>query len=557
MIDAALTRGPSWLRTLAYHFESFRTFRSGKFRYQDFFPVFKTGRVLIGEEIRLKTPETYVAQYYREENVARALPSVFDYMAYKLEILPAKRKKAGTIHAIEVDQAPAALPLSLINERSPQRIGNEFKVNLGFGGVKRSFSNWAQNRFHYLRLDQPGRYEIDSDFDLSIGGLIPLNRRSNGKKRVVIAVFIDGLSAEVLSPKNAQDWFPHSSEFFAKGSQFRSSFSTGQWTFPSVASFFTGLYPLRHRMNNPSNETFLPEGYKTLPELFREQGYFTTQICSNQRKNPFHGYLRGFDRTLYKANLSCPDVVDLTIESLKSFAGRDQFIWMTLFDLHHLLNHLPDTQTQLEMSLEEHDYGFEEGVKSVDWGHDQKKIARYFRQVRFVDQSLSRLYQHIQAQYSEEEVLVLACSDHGQSYLSLDKDPLGSHRVHVPLLIYGAPQKGIQSELISGADIAPTLLHLSGLKIPQGLDGVVPKVFGGAGREFCLSELIYPGKNYYAVVHHEKGRLQVKSRHKIQDEKKVELGSDPERNWQPFSQTASADEVSRSLYEWVEKRFQE
>jgi len=79
---------------------------------------------------------------------------------------------------------------------------------------------------------------------------------------------------------------PYLDELAADATLFRRVYTTAQWTIPSHASMFTGLYPSEHATNQSA--AVLPSGIPTLAERLREGGYMTAAFCNN----PLVGVLR-------------------------------------------------------------------------------------------------------------------------------------------------------------------------------------------------------------------------------------------------------------------------
>ena len=104
--------------------------------------------------------------------------------------------------------------------------------------------------------------------------------------------------------------------------------------------------PINHKMNDLKKISKLGETYTTIENIFNKNNYTTFQICSNFRKSPTYNYMLGFDRTLYKANMNCKETIMHTLWNISKFSDNNNYIWMTLFDLHHFVDGLPDISLQ-------------------------------------------------------------------------------------------------------------------------------------------------------------------------------------------------------------------
>ena len=60
----------------------------------------------------------------------------------------------------------------------------------------------------------------------------------------------------------------------------------------------------------------------------------------------------------------------------------------------------------------------------------------------------------------------------------------------------GVPAGIVADELTSAVDIYPTLAHLCGFPVGDSVDGVLPRLFGGTGRDIAYSNSLYPGRTY-------------------------------------------------------------
>lgn len=83
--------------------------------------------------------------------------------------------------------------------------------------------------------------------------------------------------------------------FAQGGTTFDWGIATAQWTVPSHASMFTGLYPTVHQA--VQSYTALSEDIPTVAELLRDNGYRTVGFCNNPLVGVLdNGLKRGFDQ---------------------------------------------------------------------------------------------------------------------------------------------------------------------------------------------------------------------------------------------------------------------
>jgi len=86
---------------------------------------------------------------------------------------------------------------------------------------------------------------------------------------------------------------PNLDAFAAAKTRYATVVSPGVWTFPSMTSMFTGLYPSQHGMNR-ANRSVPPE-LKLLAERLQEGGYRTGGFSANPYVGRTYGFERGFE----------------------------------------------------------------------------------------------------------------------------------------------------------------------------------------------------------------------------------------------------------------------
>ncbi|NJP07012.1 MAG: sulfatase [Chloroflexaceae bacterium] len=119
----------------------------------------------------------------------------------------------------------------------------------------------------------------------------------------IMLLVLDTQRADRLSCYNPQvatspaiDWLA------AESTLFRHAFSAAQWTIPSHASMFTGVYPSMHQTVQSFSR--LPAMLPTLAERLRDGGYVTTAFCNNPLVGVVNnGLRRGFQSFLNYSGL--------------------------------------------------------------------------------------------------------------------------------------------------------------------------------------------------------------------------------------------------------------
>ena len=104
---------------------------------------------------------------------------------------------------------------------------------------------------------------------------------------------------------------PHLDEFAADATLFERAIAPAQWTVPSHASMFTGLYPSTHQVTQATSK--LSGSYPTLAEILQADGYHTAGFCNNPLVGVLDtGLTRGFSEFFNYAGAAPNRPVDIT-----------------------------------------------------------------------------------------------------------------------------------------------------------------------------------------------------------------------------------------------------
>jgi arylsulfatase A-like enzyme/tetratricopeptide (TPR) repeat protein len=255
----------------------------------------------------------------------------------------------------------------------------------------------------------------------------------------------------------------------ARGVRFETAIAPTPLTAPSHASILTGLTPLRHGVRDNGGFA-LPEGIGTLAEALRASGYRTAAFVSGFPLDRRFGLARGFD--LYDDRLPrgtdarraayVERPADQTTDALLRWldgeasaaaaAAAPRFAWVHYFDPHAPYEPPP---------------AFAERFRG----------APYDGEIAFVDAQLGRVLDHLRARGVLERTLVLATADHGES-LGEHGEPTHGVFIYdatqrVPLILAGpgVPARGVATTVARSLDVAPTLLDLAGLGVPDAMEG--------------------------------------------------------------------------------------
>ncbi len=291
------------------------------------------------------------------------------------------------------------------------------------------------------------------------------------KKPDVVVITLDTLRADRLGAYGYTKARTETLDRLAtEGMRFENAFSVLPLTIPAHASLFTGLFPFHHGIRS-NGDNVLADSFTTLAEQFRAAGYATGGSVSAFVTTRQWGFAQGFDAYFDEMperdenarkdsnywHLERPGnlVVDEALAWL-SMIDRQKpvFLWVHLYDAH--FPYRPPAAYELE-----------------------EENRPYDGEIAFLDDQVQRL---VEAFHGRDTITAIV-GDHGESLGEHGELTHGLYAFpstqHVPWIVHGT---GIKPQVVqapvSSVDFAPTLLALSGLPIPSGLDGHVQP--GGA-----------------------------------------------------------------------------
>ena len=425
--------------------------------------------------------------------------------------------------------------------------GNSVKVEIGEPSLVpvlvRQTGNFEikceQERFQmYQTCDVFYCYPVDRDLEISggegmqivVGQPMPLTAKP-GRKKLILTIFVDGLSQTFLEENGFAESMPKTYRYFADGIHCTNFYSTSEWTYPSMAGYFSGQYTVDHKMFYPEVDYRLPENIEVLGECLKRAGYTTAKIDGDWRTNPDYGYVRGFDRVLsgvYGEVMDIKQVISEAINHMDGLKESNQYVYINIGELHDITdNYKLPFDVQARLTLPELQDERATGSTSVKQQFNPNKKRRYQEQMRYVDRYLGFLFDYLNETFAPEDILVTLFSDHGQGYLVPNGGFfLADERTKVPLLIKGADiQPGVCPEYISSVDYLPILGKLAGFSVDlTGRRSVLPVFFGGSEkRKFTVSESIYPGDTYKIALRNEDMVFFFETKEAVQKDARVSL----------------------------------
>ncbi len=293
---------------------------------------------------------------------------------------------------------------------------------------------------------------------------------------------------------------------------------TEPWTLTSHMSLLTGLHPHQHRV---VRTRALAPGIPTLAALLREHGYRTAAYVDGGWVDRQWGFDRGFETWVQGGIQGLRTLAPAAIRWLDANADEPFFLFLHTFDVHSLgrepwfaksggrgrfsSGSASDLEPKGRMSFAR---AFQERAAAPTPADVDYIRATYADGVRFVDEQLGRVLEHLRESGLDERTLIVVWSDHGEALFDHDArwshDSLYLHTSRSPLLIRmpGLPGGRRIPALVSSVDLAPTILDLAGAgaSAPRHGRSLVPLLLGRELDERpVFTQLRQNGARRYAV----------------------------------------------------------
>lgn len=426
----------------------------------------------------------------------------------------------------KVECTPCIVPV-VINRNS---VIHEIEIENLKTHQKYSFLDTIFRTYSYYRFDEPVCIRSKSNLDIVFGKPIPLKHDPKHKK-LILNIFFDSFNWKFIKDASLEEYMPNTAAFFSDGVICDRHYSGSEFTYPSVASYWTGDRATHHKVLNQNVNFPIPDQIPLFSEIFQDQGYFTAKIGGNDSVSPNYGYIRGIDRFLYEKSEQDFQVnyaVDDVIEHIRGFQETDQFIWFELQDLHHVASYFAmplSVQTSLPLECKVID---NLGGSTLYQSPSTHRRRVYAKMLKNMDERLGELYHYIKTHYSKDEVIVTLMADHGNGFNVDGNQPFMSwQRTNVPLMIYGGEYPTHKcNDIIETIDYGHIMCKLAGITDPriEQNDGQLPHFFGGSQeKEYAFAQSQFPDRNYEAGIYSDKFKFYYKSKELVTNECMVDL----------------------------------
>jgi arylsulfatase len=289
---------------------------------------------------------------------------------------------------------------------------------------------------------------------------------------------------------------PHIDRLAARGVRFENAYLTISSCSPTRTSLITGRYP--HNTGAPElhmGDSPILEKLPQFPHLLREAGYHSVQAG----KTHFNGNVdKSFD-LLHGLDESGPSGSDRWVKCLRERPkDRPFFMWFSSLDAHR----------PWDMSPREGRYETEEVVVApyhFDGPRTRYDLARYYEEVSRFDDNVGRVVAELRRQNVLEDTLIIVMADNGRPF-PRDKTWLYDSGIKTPLIVHwpaGVRTPAVTASLVSIIDLAPTVLEIANVRVPDTMQGVsLVSLLGQPSSS--VRDFVFAERNWHTLRYHER-----------------------------------------------------
>lgn len=275
------------------------------------------------------------------------------------------------------------------------------------------------------------------------------------------------------------DLTPHIDQLAKEGVLFENAYVQAPNCSPSRVVIQTGLYPHQTGMRG---FYYVKDNFNTLPEVLRENGYFTGVLNKTADTSIHPDFKKYWDE---KASIegakkrSAKMYSDLLSRFLQKVDKSEKSFYcvVNVADPHKPFFNDPGSKKSGFDDFKPSKIYSENEVRIPDYLPKNPKIKQevlnYYNSVKRGDDCIGEILKALQASKYANNTIVILLSDHGAPF-PFAKSSVYQNGVKTPLIV-SYPSKfeptREKKSIVSAVDIAPTILEMTGNSIPKELVG--------------------------------------------------------------------------------------
>ena len=276
---------------------------------------------------------------------------------------------------------------------------------------------------------------------------------------------------------------PNVDELASKGTRFTRAFTTAGVCSPSRAAIITGMHQVSigaHHMRTLSGAPFAPPPtpysvvpphyVKTFTEYLRAAGYYTTN--NGKEDYQFETPVTAWDATSDSAHWrNRPDPEQPFFSVFNLMVTHESRIWPDMGQAYHAMGLGPSPANPSNRTLVTDLEDVTVPPYYPDTPAVRRDIAQHYDNIAVMDSLAGGILSQLEEDGLADNTIVFFWSDHGDG-LPRHKRWLYDSGLHVPLIIHTPGQiAGVDDQLVSFLDLAPTVLSLAGVEPPTHMQG--------------------------------------------------------------------------------------
>jgi arylsulfatase len=343
-----------------------------------------------------------------------------------------------------------------------------------------------------------GRLEVrPARFDLQKAADVPTSAQPAPREPLpdIVLITLDAARADRFSYSgHDRQTSPFIDRLARESLVFTHAFALVPYTLCSVPTMITGLSFLDHGV--VAHEDVLSQDAVTLAESLREMGYQTVAFSATPNNSIAKGFDQGYEifREMWtegprKRTRRAHFIARKVVDWLDARTNDDRPLHL---QVHMVPPHAPyDPPPAMDIFTDpEYDgpcTGFHKTIASLDGGGMEATpecldhlLALYDGNIRTADAATELILNALRRRPSWRNTVVLVTSDHGEAFMDHGRmdhnSTVFSEMLHVPFVLRMPPGfdvSGIATEqLVTLADITPTLIGATGLPAPAVSEGI-------------------------------------------------------------------------------------
>jgi arylsulfatase A-like enzyme len=390
-----------------------------------------------------------------------------------------------------------------------------------------------------------------------------------GRSRGVVLISIDTLRRDHVSAYGYPRPTTPRLESLARGGVLcEDAVSTSSWTLPAHLSMLTSTFPGQH--GGVDAEHTFNHRVPTLAAVIGRAGYATRAVTSHLYVSSAYGLHEGFEQLDFRYDRKADEVAERAMRAIDQVGDRPFFLFLHFYDPHTHYSPPPQTRALFPSSYSGPPgagiLGRFQGMtrETIPAGYLDHLLALYDGEIRFVDDQVGRILDHLRERGLDRSTLVVVTADHGEEFLDHGgwghEKTLYEEQVRIPLIVHGPGvrprREAAQASLI---DVLPTILDWADLPLPPQAQG--RSLLRPLPRTYAYGETLHTKQDHHKLFlrgGNDQWKLVAwldRKEHKLLREQWFDLGADPGERAEAAAAPSGAEALRRqALARWKETR---